>query len=49
MYGVKNRTRPMSRNASRSRVSMDNSFFLPGEPPGWMGVFSISAIRMEAF
>src|SRR5215472_18964172 len=42
MYGVRNSTKPMSRNASRSLVSMDSSFLPCG--PGWIGLLGESAI-----
>src|SRR5580704_11680900 len=42
MYGVRNSTRPMSRNASRSRTSMDSSFLPVGA--GWIGLLGESAM-----
>src|SRR6266853_1418704 len=47
MYGVRKSTKPMSRNASRSRVSMDSSF-LAGWL-GWIGLLGESAMVRKLF
>src|ERR1700687_2488988 len=45
MYGVRKSTKPMSKNASRSLVSMDSSFL--GGWPGWIGLLGESVmVRM---